>query len=106
LQATAQQQKDNAMADRRSPLFDTHVRMGAQMSKGGGEYWFPQAYTSPIEEHVNVRNAVGMQDLTSMGEVDIKGPGAERLLNSLLVNEVRDLEPGQIRYSTMCRDCR
>ena len=67
------------MADRRSPLFDTHVRMGAQMSKGGGEYWFPQAYTSPIEEHVNVRNAVGMQDLTSMGEVDIKGPGAERL---------------------------
>mgnify|MGYP003594159270 CR=1 FL=1 len=67
------------MADRRSPLFDTHVRMGAQMVKGGGDYWFPQAYTSPIEEHVNVRTAVGMQDLTSMGEVDIKGPGAERL---------------------------
>ena len=92
------------MADRRSPLFDTHVRMGAQMIKGGGDYWFPQAYTSPVEEHVNVRNAVGMQDLTSMGEVDIKGPGAERLLNSLLVNEVRDLEPGQIRYSTICRE--
>ena len=39
-----------------------------------------------------------------MGEVDIKGPGAERLVNYLLVNEVRDMEPGQVRYSTMCRE--
>jgi aminomethyltransferase len=36
--------------------------------------------------------------------VDIKGPGAERLINHLLVNEVRDMEPGQVRYSTMCRE--
>jgi aminomethyltransferase len=37
-----------------------------------------------------------------MGEVDVKGPGAERLVNRLLVNDVRDLFPGQVRYSTMC----
>jgi aminomethyltransferase len=43
-----------------------------------------------------------MQDLSTMGEVDIKGPGAERLINRLLVNEVRDMVPGQVRYSTMC----
>jgi aminomethyltransferase len=51
------------------------------MVKGGGDYLFPLAYTSPTEEHLNVRTNVGMQDLTSMGEVDLKGPGAERLLD-------------------------
>jgi aminomethyltransferase len=47
---------------------------------------------------------VGMQDLSTMGEVDIKGPGAERLVRRLLVNEVQDMEPGQLRYSTMCNE--
>jgi aminomethyltransferase len=57
-----------------------------------------------VEEHLNVRANVGMQDLSSMGEIDIKGPGAERLINRLLVNEIKDMEPGQLRYSTMCNE--
>ena len=92
------------MPERRSPLYEQHLRMGAQMVKGGGEFMFPLSYASPVEEHVNTRTNVGMQDLSSMGEVDIKGPGAERLLNRLLVNEIGDMEPGQVRYSTMCRE--
>jgi aminomethyltransferase len=90
------------VAERRSPLYDLHVRAGAQMVRGGGDFLFPLSYTSPVEEHLNTRANVGMQDLSSMGEVDIKGPGAERLINYLLVNEIRDLEPGQVRYSTIC----
>jgi aminomethyltransferase len=74
------------------------------MVRGGGDYLFPLSYTSPVEEHVNTRTNVGMQDLSTMGEVDVKGPGAERLINHLLVNEIRDLEPGQVRYSTMCNE--
>jgi aminomethyltransferase len=92
------------MPERRSPLYETHVRLGARMVRGGGDYMFPASYASPQEEHVNTRTNVGMQDLSSMGEIDIKGPGAERLLNHLLVNEVRDMLPGQVRYSTMCND--
>src|SRR6266496_3871909 len=92
------------MPERRSPLYDLHVRAGAQMVKGGGDYMFPLSYTSPVEEHINTRTNVGMQDLSTMGEVDIKGPGAERLINHLLVNEIRDMEPGQVRYSTMCNE--
>lgn len=92
------------MPERRTPLYENHVRLGAQMVKGGGDYMFPLSYASPIEEHVNTRTNVGMQDLSTMGEVDIKGPGAERLINMLLVNEIKDLLPGQARYSTMCRD--
>jgi aminomethyltransferase len=74
------------------------------MIKGGGDFMFPLSYVSPIEEHVNTRTNVGMQDLSTMGEVDIKGPGAERLINTLLVNEVRDMQPGQVRYSTICQE--
>jgi len=74
------------------------------MVRGGGDYMFPLCYTSPVEEHINTRTNVGMQDLSTMGEVDIKGPGAERLINHLLVNEIRDMEPGQVRYSTMCNE--
>lgn len=92
------------MTERRTPLYDIHLRTASKMVKGGGDFLFPFSYTSPVEEHLNTRTNVGMQDLSTMGEVDIKGPGAERLIDRLLVNEVRDLEPGQVRYSTMCNE--
>jgi aminomethyltransferase len=91
------------MPERRSPLYEIHVRSAVRMVKGGGDYLFPLAYTSPAEEHLNVRKNVGIQDLTSMGEVDVKGPGAERLLSRLAVANVYDLQPGQVRYTTFCR---
>src|SRR5919199_3823397 len=91
------------MPERRTPLYDIPAR-SSQMVKGGGDFMFPLSYTSPVEEHINTRTNVGMQDLSTMGEVDIKGPGAERLINHLLVNEIRDMHPGQARYSTMCNE--
>ncbi|MBK8048377.1 MAG: aminomethyl transferase family protein [Anaerolineales bacterium] len=90
------------MAERRTPLYDIHARTASRMVKGGGDYLFPFSYTAPQDEHLNVRQNVGMQDLTSMGEVDIKGPGAERLVNRLVVAPILNLLPGQVRYSTMC----
>ncbi|MDQ4106385.1 MAG: aminomethyltransferase family protein [Actinomycetota bacterium] len=92
------------MTERRTPLYDFHLRSAREVIKGGGDYMFPTSYTSPMEEHLNVRRNVGMQDLSTMGEIDIKGPGAERLVRRLLVNEVLDMEPGQLRYSTMCNE--
>lgn len=92
------------MPERRTPLYDFHLRSAREMVKGGGDFMFPTSYTSPVEEHLNVRRNVGMQDLSTMGEVDIKGPGAERLVRRLLVNEVNDMQPGQLRYSTMCNE--
>ena len=92
------------MAERRTPFYDIHVRLGAQMIKGGGDYMFPVSYTTPAEEHINTRSNVGMQDLSTMGKVDVKGPGAEALTNRLLVNDVRNMAIGQVIYSTMCRE--
>ena len=92
------------MTERRTPLYDFHFRSARNVVKGGGGFMFPTSYASPVEEHLNVRRNVGVQDLSTMGEVDIKGPGAERLVRRLLVNEVQDMEPGQLRYSTMCNE--
>ena len=92
------------MTERRTPLYDFHLRAARNVVKGGGDFMFPSSYTSPVEEHLNVRRNAGTQDLSTMGEIDIKGPGAERLVRRLLVNEVQDMEPGQLRYSTMCNE--
>jgi aminomethyltransferase len=92
------------MVERRTSFYDIHVRLGAQMIKGGGDYMFPVSYTTPAEEHVNTRSNVGMQDLSTMGKVDIKGPDAEALANRLLVNDVRRMSVGQVLYSTMCKE--
>ncbi len=66
------------MPERRTPLYEYHLRSAREVVKGGGDFMFPVSFTSPVEEHLNVRKNAGMQDLSSMGEVDIKGPGAER----------------------------
>ena len=92
------------MPERRTPLYDFHLRSARNLVKGGGEYMFPTSYMSPVEEHLNARRNAGVQDLSTMGEVDVKGPGAERLVRRLLANEVQDMEPGQLRYSTMCNE--
>ena len=92
------------MAERRSPFYDYHLRHAGQLVKGGGDYLFPDAYTSGENEHVNTRTNVGLQDISSMCEVDIKGPGAERLVNRLVANEISDMEPGQVRYSSLCNE--
>lgn len=92
------------MAERRSPFYDYHLRHAGQLIKGGGDYLFPDAYTSRENEHVNTRTNVGLQDISSMGEVDIKGPGAERLVNRLVANEISDMEPGQVRYTSLCNE--
>jgi len=90
--------------ERRTPFYDYHLHNANRLIKGGGDFMFPEVYTTNVEEHLNTRANVGMQDLSTMGEVDVKGPGAERLLSQLCVNEVRDLMPGQARYSSMVNE--
>jgi aminomethyltransferase len=92
------------MSERRSPFHGNHIGLGAKMIKGGGDFMFPLSYLPPKDEHQHVRNILGMQELSSMGKIDIKGPHAEELINRLVVNEIRDMKVGQIRYTTMCRE--
>ena len=79
-------------------LFDNHVKLGAKMVPFAG-YNMPVSYTSIIEEHLAVRNAVGLFDVSHMGEFIVKGKDAEEFLQRVTSNDVNKLEIGQVQYS-------
>ena len=62
----------------------------------------PVQYTSIVDEHLAVRKAAGLFDISHMGEVLVSGPGAEAFLNHVLVNDVRKLAAGQGQYTLLC----
>lgn len=82
----------------RTPLYDIHVGLGAKMSPFGG-FLMPISYTGIIEEHNAVREAVGMFDLSHMGQFIVRGDGAVPWLESLTCNDVGTMKPNQARYN-------
>jgi len=62
----------------------------------------PVQYRSILEEHKAVRRAAGLFDVSHMGEVDVRGPGACAFLNRLVTNDVAKLFPGRVLYTPMC----
>jgi aminomethyltransferase len=81
-----------------TPLYDWHVVHGGRMVDFAG-WAMPVQYTSIIQEHLSIRSAVGMADISHMGRLRFEGPGAAVFLAELLTRRVADLELGQIRYS-------
>ena len=90
-----------AAAPRRSPLDAVHRALGARLIPFAG-YEMPVRYTSELEEHRAVRTAVGLFDLSHMGEVALRGPGALAFAGRVLVSDPSRLEPGQAQYSMVC----
>ena len=81
-------------------LHDLHVELGAKMSPFAG-YDMPIQYGGIIEEHNAVREAVGVFDVSHMGEIFVSGPGAEAFVNHIFTNDVRGLADGTILYGMM-----
>jgi aminomethyltransferase len=86
---------------KRTPLHQAHVKAGARMVPFGG-WEMPVQYAGIIEEHRAVRSAVGLFDVSHMGEFEVEGPGALAALQRLTTNDVAALAPGQIQYSVLC----
>jgi aminomethyltransferase len=86
---------------RRTPLHALHVELGARMVPFAG-YEMPVQYTSIIEEHRAVRSSGGIFDLSHMGEIDVRGPGAAEFLRHAVVSDPAALEIGQAQYSMLC----
>lgn len=84
-------------------LHDRHVSQGASMSPFGG-FDMPIQYVGITEEHNAVRQAVGVFDVSHMGEVRVKGPEACKYVNHIFVNDVTGAPDGQIFYGMMCRE--
>jgi aminomethyltransferase len=88
---------------KRTPLYDTHQRLGAKLIEFGG-WEMPVQYTSIVDEHLTVRKAAGLFDISHMGEILVSGTAAETFLNQTLTNDVRKLAPGQGQYSLCCNE--
>src|SRR5262245_20549075 len=86
---------------RRTPLFDVHVKAGAKMVPFGG-WEMPVQYAGIIEEHRAVRRAVGLFDISHMGEFEVAGRDALAIVQRLTTNDVSALAVGQVQYSLLC----
>jgi glycine cleavage system T protein (aminomethyltransferase) len=83
---------------KRTPLYDCHLEAGAKIVDFAG-WEMPVQYAGVIEEHRAVRTAAGLFDVSHMGEVRVRGAGAEALLQRLTPNDVAKLVPGRAHYS-------
>ena len=90
-----------ATALRRTPLHARHVELGARMVPFAG-YEMPIQYASILDEHRTVRSAVGLFDLSHMGEVEVTGQEALAFARYAVVSDPGTLEPGQAQYSMLC----
>lgn len=90
------------MTLRRTPFHALASAIGAQMGPVGGGFLNAQSFGDVQAEHLNTRAKVGVQDLSTMGKIDIKGPDAEPLVNHLVVNNAAAMTPGQARYASVC----
>src|SRR5712692_4380089 len=81
-----------------TPLNEIHRRMGARMVDFGG--WdMPMQYSGVLEEHHTVRQRVGLFDVSHMGEIEVRGPEALRLVEYVTTNAASKLKAGQAQYS-------
>ena len=87
--------------EKKTCLYDRHVALGALMSPFGG-FIMPIQYTNITDEHNAVRQHCGVFDVSHMGEVRITGPDAERYVQHIFTNDVKDAPQGQIYYGMMC----
>ena len=88
---------------RRTPLFAQHVEAGARLVPFAG-WEMPVQYGGIREEHLAVRSAAGVFDVSHMGEIRTSGPGAAALLQRLLSNDVGRIAVGGAQYSVLCRE--
>ena len=89
------------MENKRTCLYDKHVALGALMSPFGG-FDMPIQYSTIVDEHLAVRQACGVFDVSHMGEVTVSGRDAERFVNHIFTNDVRGIPVGKIVYGMMC----
>jgi aminomethyltransferase len=83
---------------KKTPLNEIHRASKAKMVDFGG--WdMPVQYTGIIDEHQTVRTAVGLFDVSHMGEIEVTGPQALDLVNYVATNNAAKLKTGQAHYS-------
>jgi aminomethyltransferase len=88
---------------RRTPLFERHRQAGARLVPFAG-WEMPVQYEGIRQEHVAVRTRAGVFDVSHMGEIETRGPGAEEFLQRILSNDVTKIAERGAQYSVLCRE--
>ena len=89
---------------RKTPLYEAHRRAGAKIIDFGG-WLMPVSYPSGIiAEHRATRSAVGLFDVSHMGEVHFRGARAGEAVQRLVTNDVAKLAVGRAFYTVACRE--
>ena len=91
------------MGAKQIPLHDVHASVGAKMIPFAG-FDMPVRYSSDKEEHIAVREGVGVFDVSHMGEFMVRGPQALDLIQWISSNDASKLENGQAQYSCLPND--
>ena len=84
---------------KRTPLYDTHVALGAKIVPFAGWEMPVQYPAGIIAEHRAVRSDCGIFDVSHMGEIEVTGPDRNALVNRVTCNDVGALGPGEVQYS-------
>lgn len=89
----------------RTPLYDAHLRLGGQMVAFAG-WEMPVQYAGKglVAEHEATRTAVGLFDVSHMGEILVEGPEALAEVNRLVSNDISKLEDGDACYNVLCHE--
>lgn len=88
---------------KRTPLYQVHKILNAKFTEFGG-WEMPLQYSSIVKEHLAVRTNVGLFDLSHMGEFEIRGQGANELVQKLSTNDVGRLTDGRALYTLFCNE--
>lgn len=88
---------------KRTPLYEDHVRLGANIVPFAG-WEMPVYYSSVIDEHTATREKAGLFDTSHMGEFVITGPDSADFIDSLITNDLKKLEPGKAIYTVLPND--
>jgi aminomethyltransferase len=88
---------------RRTPLFARHEQAGAKLVPFAG-WEMPVQYEGIRQEHIAVRTAAGMFDVSHMGQIETSGPDAETFLQRVLSNDVTKIADRGAQYSVLCRE--
>lgn len=83
---------------KQTPFTDIHIELGAKMHEFAG-YNMPIEYSGIMDEHNTVCNAVGVFDVSHMGEIWINGPKALELIQKITCNDASTLKVGKIQYT-------
>lgn len=78
-----------------------HHELGARMVEFGG-WEMPVQYSGVIAEHLAVRSAAGLFDVSHMGEIEVSGPQAADFLQYATINDISGLDDGQVQYTALC----